>query len=170
MSRVGVFYGSTSGSCETISRLIQHEFNGIHVQRHDIFKTSAEQIEQYDYLIFGISTWGNGAMQEDWQNFLNEINFLNLTKKKIALFGLGDQIMYSENFVDAMGILYHMLHNKGCEFVGFWPAEGYTFKNSRALQNTHFVGLAIDEDTQPQLTSSRIKNWVKQLKTELNLV
>jgi hypothetical protein len=32
------------------------------------------------------------------------------------------------------------------------------------------VGLAIDEDNQPELTESLIKSWVAQIKTELALL
>ena len=55
-------------------------------------------------------------------------------------------------------------------FVGHWSTSGYHFEASRALvDENHFIGLAIDEDRQPELTSERINIWVKQLSTELNL-
>ncbi|MDR8350456.1 flavodoxin FldA, partial [Acinetobacter baumannii] len=33
----------------------------------------------------------------------------------------------------------------------------------------HFVGLAIDEDRQPELTNERVEKWVKQVAEELHL-
>ncbi|KES14158.1 hypothetical protein GASC598B02_001870 [Gilliamella apicola SCGC AB-598-B02] len=45
-----------------------------------------------------------------------------------------------------------------------------SFEASKSLvDDTHFVGLAIDEDRQPELTEERINNWVNQVKTEMNI-
>ena len=38
---------------------------------------------------------------------------MNLKGKKIALFGLGDQVLYPENFVDGLSIISHELENRG---------------------------------------------------------
>jgi flavodoxin I len=35
--------------------------------------------------------------------------------------------------------------------------------------NGEFVGLALDEDNQPELTEKRIKEWTAKLKTLFNL-
>lgn len=54
--------------------------------------------------------------------------------------------------------------------VGHWPTEGYYFEASKGLaDDNHFIGLAIDEDRQPELTSERVTTWVKQISDELNL-
>jgi flavodoxin I len=34
---------------------------------------------------------------------------------------------------------------------------------------THFVGLGIDEDRQPELTDERVKSWCKQIHEEMCL-
>ncbi|NES97290.1 MAG: flavodoxin FldA, partial [Desertifilum sp. SIO1I2] len=43
------------------------------------------------------------------------------------------------------------------------------FTESKAIKNGKFVGLAIDEDNQPELTEERVKAWVAQLKREFSL-
>ncbi len=48
--------------------------------------------------------------------------------------------------------------------MGQWPTEGYDFDASKAVKNGQFVGLALDEDNQSELTESRITTWVAQLK------
>jgi len=53
--------------------------------------------------------------------------------------------------------------------VGYWPADGYDFTESKALRDGKFVGLALDEDNQSDLTDERIKAWVAQLKPEFGL-
>ncbi|MCE1672037.1 flavodoxin FldA, partial [Enterobacter hormaechei] len=34
---------------------------------------------------------------------------------------------------------------------------------------SHFIGLAIDEDRQPELTEERVNAWTKQIYEELSL-
>ncbi len=68
-----------------------------------------------------------------------------------------------------MGILEEKISQRGGKTVGYWPTEGYDFENSRALKNGKFVGLALDEGSQSDLTDERIKTWVAQLKTEFGL-
>ena len=63
-----------------------------------------------------------------------------------------------------MGILAEKISSLGGTTVGQWPTSGYEFNESKAVQNGKFVGLALDEDNQPELTESRISNWVSQVK------
>ena len=37
------------------------------------------------------------------------------------------------------------------------------------MDNETFVGLAIDEDRQPELTAERVDAWVKQISAEMHL-
>lgn len=56
--------------------------------------------------------------------------------------------------------------------VGFWPNQGYEFEQSKALteDETQFVGLALDDETQFEMTDERVQHWVAQLRTEFDLV
>ncbi|MEI2580570.1 flavodoxin domain-containing protein [Scytonema sp. PRP1] len=51
----------------------------------------------------------------------------------------------------------------GCT-AGFWSTNGYDFNESKALNNGKFVGLALDEDNQFDLTQEGVKTWVVQVK------
>ncbi len=67
-----------------------------------------------------------------------------------------------------MGILYHACVDKGAVVVGGnWPTEGYDFEASNAVIEGGFVGLAIDEDNQDDLTDERVSAWVEALKPQL---
>ncbi|MFN9675593.1 MAG: flavodoxin FldA, partial [Microcystis sp.] len=57
----------------------------------------------------------------------------------------------------------------GGKTVGYWPTDGYDFNESKALKNGKFVGLALDEDNQSDLTEQRIKTWVAGLKGEFGV-
>jgi flavodoxin I len=89
--------------------------------------------------------------------------------KKVAYFGMGDQVGYSDNFQDAMGILEEKITSLGGQTVGLWPNQGYEFDESKALKGDRFVGLALDEDNQPEMSDDRIKTWVAQLKQEFGV-
>ena len=92
---------------------------------------------------------------------------MDLKGKKFAVFGLGDQKGYPENFCDAIGILVEIIEDCGGKVVGFTPVEGYTFESSRAQRGNKFVGLPLDQENQARKTGERIDNWVEQLKKEL---
>ena len=55
--------------------------------------------------------------------------------------------------------------------VGAWPNEGYEFDNSQALtpDRTQFVGLALDDENQIDLTYPYIYRWCQQIIREFNL-
>ena len=88
----------------------------------------------------------------------------------MALFGCGDQEDYAEYFCDALGTIRDIIEPRGATIVGHWPTSGYHFEASKGLaDDDHFVGLAIDEDRQPELTNERVEKWVKQVAEELHL-
>jgi flavodoxin long chain len=166
MKKIGIFYGSSTGSCEVIAKLIKAEFANTPVDLYDVMRTNPHQMNEYSNLILGLSTWDNGSLQEDWDDFLIHMDEIDFRNKTIALYGLGDQANFPDNFVDGMGILYHQLKDKKCKFVGHWPLDGYDFTKSKAIINNYFVGLAIDEDAQYEKTNERVKKWVMQLRKE----
>ncbi len=108
-------------------------------------------------------------MQSDWEDFYDELDNIDFTGKKVAYFGSGDQVGYPDTFQDALGILEEKISENGAETVGYWPTEGYEFSESKAVRDGKFVGLALDEDNQSDLTEERIKSWVTQLKPEFGL-
>ena len=165
MKKIGIFYGSTLGNTKGIAEKIQAQFGPENAILHSIENSKPKDILFYDNLIFGTSTWGVGEMQEDWENFAGTLKKLDLSDKKIALFGIGDQREWTDSFVNGMGMLHHNLPNKE-NVVGFTAVDEYDFEISLAIKNGEFVGLAIDEVNQPELTNQRIEKWVDQLKKE----
>ena len=165
MSKIGLFYGTQTGNTETLAQAIQAEFGGDSVVTlHDIADASPDDFADYACLIVGCPTWNIGELQADWEGFYDELDEIDFSGKKVAYFGAGDQIGYADNFQDAMGILAEKISSLGGTTVGQWPTSGYEFNESKAVQNGKFVGLALDEDNQPELTESRISNWVSQVK------
>ena len=167
MEKVGIFYGSTLGNTRKIAERIGAAFGAEHAQVINIENASIRNLESFKYLILGTSTWGVGEMQEDWETFSRQLHKIDLTGKKIAFFGVGDQVEWSDSFVNGMGMLHHHLADKAT-IVGPTSTEGYNFDISLAIKNSHFVGLAIDEVNQSALTDERITRWVEELKKSFN--
>lgn len=172
--KIGLFYGSTTCYTEMAAEKIQTALNQIFasdvVQLFNIKDVALNQAEQFDVLIFGISTWDFGELQEDWESCWQDISQLKLNGKTVALFGLGDQLGYTDWFQDALGMLHDELVLLGCQIIGYWPNHGYDFASSKGLtaNNSHFVGLSLDDENQYDLTEQRIATWSEQLLFELD--
>lgn len=167
--KIGLFYGTQTGKTESVAELIRDEFGGDIVTLNDISQAETDDFQEYQYLIIGCPTWNVGELQSDWEGFLPELDDIDFTGKTVAYFGSGDQAGYADNFQDAIGILEEKISQRGGKTVGYWSTDGYEFNESKALKNGKFVGLAIDEDNQSDLTNERVKAWVAQLKKEFGL-
>ncbi len=154
-----IIYGSSLGNTRFIAEKIQEHLPQAKLM--SVADINPDIIANYPNLILGTSTWGIGALQDEFQDFVEMLVAQNLEGKTIALFGLGNQFTYPDTFCDGMGKLYKLLENKGIKFVGEWPAHDYDFASSEALIGDKFVGLAIDEDNEPDLSDFRVKKWVE---------
>ncbi|ERN42303.1 flavodoxin, long chain [Rubidibacter lacunae KORDI 51-2] len=169
MSKVGLFFGTQTGNTEDIAMRIQDRLGKDNVSVHDISEADTSDFAEYECIIIGCPTWNVGEMQADWEGVYEDLDDIDFSGKKVAYFGPGDQIGYADNFMDAIGILEEKISSLGGQTVGYWPAEGYDFNESRALRNGKFVGLAIDEDNQSDLSDDRIAKWTTKLKSEFGL-
>ncbi len=167
--QIGLFYGSTTCYTEMAAEKIRDILGEELVTLHNIKDDALALAEQYDFLIFGISTWDFGELQEDWESHWDDIDGVNLSGKTIALFGMGDQQGYGQWFQDALGMLHDKIAPQGVSFIGKWPNDAeYEFEASKALTNDgkYFVGLALDEDSQYDKSDERIASWIEQILTE----
>jgi flavodoxin I len=163
--KIGIFYGSSTGQTEAVAEKLLRIIGEDHADLFNVDSASREELERYPYLILGTPTWGLGDMQDDWEDFVIELEAANLAGKKVALFGLGDQDTYPESFADGVGVLYNKIKGK-CTIIGEWPNAGYLFNESAALKGKHFVGLVIDQENQASKTEERLQKWVEILKKE----
>ncbi|MDR1055460.1 MAG: flavodoxin FldA [Prevotellaceae bacterium] len=164
MEKIAIYYGSSTGNTKDIAELIAQKLETTHI--FDVALAKADFLE-YDVLLFGTSTWGIGDLQDDWEGFLNKVESADLTGKKIALFGCGDSVSYSDSFCDAIGKIYKAIKEKGCTIIGKFPIDDYSFDASEAEVGGSFVGLPLDVDNESAQTNSRVNTWVEQLKTEI---
>ena len=166
---IALFYGSTTCYTEIAAEKIQAELGTDVVSLFNIKDTPLTEMANHEVLILGISTWDYGEIQEDWESHWPEIADIDLEGKIVALYGMGDQIGYTDWFQDALGMLHEQVLAQGGYVSGYWPNEGYDFATSKALteDEQHFVGLALDEDKQYDASEERIRLWCQQISHEI---
>ncbi|MDA7737050.1 flavodoxin FldB [Porticoccus sp.] len=170
---IGLFYGTSTCYTEIVAEKIALQlsnctYESINVDLYNILDEPISSMEAYDCLIMGIPTWDYGEIQEDWERIWNDIDKLDFNGKTVALYGLGDQIGYPDWFLDAMGYLWAKISAQGATTIGYWPTLGFDFNESKALtkDKKYFVGLAIDDANEFDLTDERISVWCNQIRKE----
>jgi len=173
MMKIGLFYGSSTNNTEYIAfdirDMVDAQLGAESVELHNVGRAELGEMLAYDHLILGIPTWDIGELQADWDIVWSDLGTLNLSGKKIAIFGLGDQYGYPDTFLDAAGILAETVLELGGELVGYTAIEGYEFEASLFLDGDRFMGLALDEDRQSDQTRDRLETWVQQILSEFAL-
>lgn len=164
MGKTIVVYGSTTGTCEGVAESIAQKLGTEAMPAASLTKEAAEGA---DNLILGTSTWGAGEVQDDWYDALPVLRSACLDGKTAAVFGCGDGESYPDTFCGGMAEIYAALKEKGVKVVGAVPTDGYSFDDSEAVSDGHFVGLAIDDVNEPDKTAQRIDAWIDSLTPQL---
>ena len=171
LGKVGIIYGSDTGVTEEITNDIASKIEAENIEVIEVCKVDIEDFTRFDLLFIGLSTWYDGDLQSDWEDYYDTFKTIDFTDKLIAIFGLGDQLGYDDYFVDGIGILAEVILKNGGTIIGHWPSEEYDFSASKGITAAgHFYGLALDEDNEPQKTPERIKEWLVQIRQEYNLI
>lgn len=165
MKKTVIIYGSSTGTCEDIAGRIASKLGVDEVI--NVTDASADTLASNDNLILGTSTWGAGEVQDDWYDGLKLIKSTDLSGKTVALFGCGDSSSYSDTFVGGMAEIYNAVKAAGANVIGQVSTEGYTFDDSESVVDGKFVGLAIDEVNEDNLTDGRIDAWVADISPNL---
>lgn len=163
MKKTGIFYGSTTGTTADVARRLAKLLGVADADIHDVAVSAPDTLGNYDLLVLGSSTWGSGELQDNWYDFIDGAAALDLRGKQIALFGCGDETM-SDTFCNAVGILYDRLRSTGAEFIGEYPADGFSFNHSDASHGSTMRGLVLDEVNHPEFTDRKLAEWADLLK------
>ena len=171
--KIGLFFGSSTGCGEGVANQIKTIVEATGVAEVEIAVVSADSVkvfENFDYLILGASTWNIGELQDDWAIKFPEMDSLNLSGRKVALYGCGDQFGYSNSFIDAVGIIGDKVIEKGGDVVAWWPDDGFEYEFSRGSHEKVFMGLPVDNDNQPEQTAQRVANWTYWVLEEFGML
>ena len=165
---IKLIYGSDTNNTEfVVETYLMNELETIgKLDIKNINAISSEDWEGSDLFVLGIPTWYDGELQSDWEEYFEEFKTIDFTGKKVAIFGLGDQVGYDEWFCDGVGILAKVVIKNGGKVIGWTKKDdSYDFDTTPKClyDDESFYGLCLDEDNQNDLTGDRIKKWVEQL-------
>lgn len=160
MKKIGIFYGSDTGTTKKVAERIAQLLNVDKKDLHDVASSAPSTVGDYDIIVMGTSTWGDGDMEDAMMDFTEGVQVLDLKGKEIALFGCGDETM-SDTFCSGVGKLYGRLKATGATFIAPYDTIGYSFEHSEAVpaDAVDAVGLLLDEVNHPEMTETRLRGW-----------
>lgn len=138
-----IAYSSLTGNTETCAEWIRDflEEDGHLVRLEDAANIYPEVVSDYDLVILGTPTYWGGEPTEEFNQFLDEMDRLDLSGQNVAVFGLGDEEGYPMEFCRAVDTVEKHLQKVGAHQV--------------------CESLRIDGD--PMLQKSVIQEWVRGL-------
>ena len=168
MEKIGLFWGSNTGNQEEATNFLADylKSEGYQLDLYNIVDTPPSKMLEYKKLLIGCPTWHIGELQDDWDAIYEEYKKLDFSSVTAAFFGCGDQVGYSDNFLDAIGLLAKPFIDNGGTLIGRWPTEGYEFDHSLALDGDDFLGLGLDNDNEEELTEERLIIWAELIRDE----
>ena len=113
MKKIGLFYATKADKTTWVAEKIQKEFGKDRIEVVPIEQAWQNDFAAYDCLIVGASTWFDGELPTYWDELLPELRTLDLKGKKVAVFGLGDQIRYPETLLTESDCLPRYLKETG---------------------------------------------------------
>ena len=137
MRKIGIFFGSTTGYTEEIAGKIATRLGVGKEDIHNVMDTKVEAVAPYGILLLGCSTWGEGELQDDWNDFLFKLKDTKLEGKTVAIFGCGDSATYSTSFCDAIGLIYNEL--SVCRRNGSGRLQLRTFRSRNKREICRFT-------------------------------
>lgn len=168
MSKTAIFYSFHTNKTSKVSEKIIEAYGKDKLEVVNAEEVTEDNFLKFDNYIIGVATWWDGELPNYWDEFVPAIEDMDLKGKKFAIYGLGDQKGYPENFNDGVGIFAEIVEKQGGTLVGFTSREGYDYESSRAERGNQFCGLCVDQENQARMTKGRVEKWVESLKKEFN--
>lgn len=172
MSKIALIYWPEGGNVETVADKFVTRFDANTVVKMSLGKLDTSLLQECDHWIVGGSTVGSHVWEDvndsnKWNDFFLLLDTLDMTKKTVGFYGLGDHVLYPNHFVDGLGILQEEFESRNAKIIGHWPVKGYDFNESDGVKNDMFFGLALDQDNDKDLTDKRIDEWLQTIKPKL---
>ena len=168
--KVKIIYGSDTGNTEhLIDTFLLNMLSDFELEIAQVSEITDTDWSTHECYSLGIPTWYDGELQSDWEDYFEDFKNINFEGKKVAIFGLGDQLGYDTWFCDGIGILAKVVLENGGKVIGYTTKdESYDFDTSKALLDKDtFYGLALDEDNQDNLTEQRLQDWINLIKKDI---
>lgn len=166
MNKIALIYWPEGGNVEVIADKLIKKIGQPKILKMSLLKLDKDALLQCNHWILGGSTVGSHVWEDandsnKWNAFFKLLSEIDMTQKTIAFYGLGDQVLYPNHFVDGLGLLYEEFVKHNPKIVGQCPVDGYKFLESEGVIDGKFAGLALDEDNEDDKSDSRIDSWLK---------
>lgn len=108
MTQIIIVFASMTGNTEEMADEIAQGIReqGCEVDLRSVMDASANDLLNYDGIILGAYTWGDGDLPDEFLDFYDEMDNITLQHKKAAVFGSCDS-----NYT-AYGAAVDILHTK----------------------------------------------------------
>lgn len=92
MSKIIIVYASLTGNTEEMAELIAEGIRGTGatVDLKMVEDCNAVHLLEYDAYLLGAYTWGDGELPDEFTDFVDEMEEINLQGSTTAVFGSGD--------------------------------------------------------------------------------
>lgn len=119
MSKVLIIYSSTGGNTELVvdkvTELLESKGHQISIKRAE--ESSLGDLTDHDLYILASPTYGHGTLHHDFQKFADQLKDQDLSSKKFAVIGLGDQRYEKEYLLESAKILENLVKDQKGELV-----------------------------------------------------
>ena len=172
MSKTVIFFSPEGGNVNRVADKLGELIGNDKVAIIPVKEVEKGDLYEYNKIILVSSTvgadhWNNEIVVDEWPEFFKKSQEIGFEKKKVAIVGLGNCVLYPEHFADGMAVLYERITEQNGEVSGFVDANGYDFTDSEAVNDEgYFCGLPIDEDNEAELTTERLEKWISVLKPD----
>jgi len=172
MSKTALFYSPQGGNVNRVTNKLGELIGNDKVDKIPVIEVEKGDLDKYDKIILvgstvGADHWDNEIVVDEWTEFFSKITETSCEKKKVAIVGLGNSVLYPSHFADGMAVLYEKITKQNAEVFGKVDAKDYDFTDSEALNDDgFFCGLPIDEDNEAELTTERLEKWISILKSD----
>ena len=172
MSKTALFYSPEGGNVNRVTNKLGEMIGNDKVDIIPVKEVEKGDLYKYNKIILvgstvGADHWNNEIVVDEWTEFFTKIKEISFEKKKVAIVGLGNSVLYPSHFVDGMAVLYEKIMKQNAKILGFVDAKDYDFTDSEAVNDDgFFCGLPIDEDNEAELTTERLEKWISILKSD----
>ncbi|HZG13753.1 MAG TPA: flavodoxin [Candidatus Bathyarchaeia archaeon] len=117
MSSLIMIYASMTGNTGEIAEAIAEGVReaGLDLVEKEVMDASASELKQYDGILLGAYTWGDGELPDEFLDFYEDMDQLDLSGKKVAVFGSCDSAY--EHVGAAVDLLIAKATERGAEVV-----------------------------------------------------
>ncbi|UFJ39269.1 flavodoxin [Brevibacillus humidisoli] len=117
MAKIVLVYASMTGNTEEIADAVAEgiQETGVSVDIRQVLDVNAAELAEYEAILLGAYTWGDGELPDEFLDFYDDLDQLDLSDKKGAVFGSCDSSY--PHYGAAVDILTEKLRERGCDIV-----------------------------------------------------